>query len=40
MKNNNTNQDNISFLNKITWYDINENGYIKECFKKQSVIYI
>lgn len=40
MNNNSTNKYNISFLNKITWYDINENGYIKEYLKKQSVLYI
>ena len=38
--NNKINKDNINLINVITWYDINENGYVKDCFFKQSVVYI
>jgi group I intron endonuclease len=33
-------KNNISFLNKIVWYDINEDGYITKPLKNQAVIYI
>ena len=42
MNDNSINKDNISLLNRITWYNLNEHGYIKESefLKKQSAIYI
>jgi hypothetical protein len=33
-------KNNISFLNKIVWHDINENGYVKKFSTNKPVIYI
>ncbi len=32
--------NNIHLKNKNLWYDIDENGYIKDCLKYQSAVYI
>lgn len=40
MNNNCTNQDNMSFVNNILWYDIDESDYIKGCLNKQAAVYI
>ena len=33
-------KDDIHFKNKISWYDIDVNGYVKGCLKKQPAVYI
>ncbi len=42
MNNNNNyiNKDNLSFVNNVFWFDIDEGGYIKGRLNKEAVVYI